>query len=89
MSNHIIICGFGRNGQQAASELQAHEVSFVVIDSNSEISEENRNKHYRFIEGDATQDEILQIADIERASALITTLPNDADNLYVVITARH
>lgn len=88
MENHIIICGYGRNGQQAANELSAHDESFVVIDNNSELISENLDKSFRLIQGNATQDEILIKADIEKAKSLITTLPNDADNLYVVITAR-
>jgi voltage-gated potassium channel len=88
MENHIIICGFGRNGQQAAQELKAYEAKFVVIDSNSQVIEKNLGNNIRIVEGDSTQDEILIKADISKAKSLITTLPNDADNLYVVITAR-
>ncbi len=88
MKNHIVICGFGRNGQQAAKELTAHNQPFVVIDNNHDLVEGNLEKPFRFIEGDSTQDDILLKADIENAKSLITTLPNDANNLYVVITAR-
>ena len=88
MENHIIICGYGRNGQQAANELKAHRDPFVVIDTDHKLIEGYLDSPIRLIEGDATQDEILEKADIKKARALITTLPNDADNLYVVITAR-
>ncbi len=88
MENHIIICGFGRNGQQAVVELKAHGRKFVVIDTNKNLLYQNLGTKHPFIEGDATQDEILEQANIHKATALITTLPNDADNLFVALSAR-
>ncbi len=88
MQDHVIICGFGRNGQMAARELQAHLQSFIIVEQNSELIKENLERPFRFIEGDATADETLINANIKEAIALITTLPNDANNLYVVLTAR-
>ena len=88
MENHIIICGFGRNGQQAASELEAHNRKFVVIDTDKSLLYQHLGSKFNFIEGDATEDEILEKANISKASALITTLPNDADNLFVTLSAR-
>lgn len=88
MKNHIIICGYGRNGQQVASDLQMANQKYIVIDSNNNIFPQNQNKNLLFIEGDATNDEILKQAKVEKASALITTLPNDADNLFVALSAR-
>jgi len=88
MENHVIICGFGRNGQQAANELIAHSHPFLVVENKHDLIMGNLEKPFRFIEGDATQDETLKRAYIDNARALITTLPNDADNLYVVLTAR-
>lgn len=88
MKNHIIICGYGRNGQQAAKELEIYNEQFVVVDRNNDQFIDRLEPEFRFIEGDATQDEMLIQADIKNAKSIITTLPNDADNLYVVITAR-
>jgi len=88
MEKHIIVCGFGRNGQQAIKELAAHGYKFVVVDNNHEIIIKNMEKPVRFIEGDATQDETLLRANIKSARALITTMPLDTDNLYVGLTAR-
>ncbi len=88
MQNHVIICGYGRNGQQVAKELRAHHHQYVVIDQNHEVVVKNEDKTTGIIEGDATQDEVLMQANIKSAKALITTLPIDADNLYVVLTAR-
>jgi len=88
MENHIIVCGYGRNGKQVVSELQSFGESVVVIDKSHEIVITNIGQQVRFMEGDATADEVLLKADIKTAKALITSLPNDADNLYVVLTAR-
>lgn len=88
MQNHVVICGFGRNGQQVVKELQIYKHSFVIIDQKKGSAPESDVVSNVFIEGDATQDEILLKANIRTARALITTLPIDADNLYVVLTAR-
>ncbi len=88
MQNHVVICGYGRNGQQVAKEMKAHNHQFVVIDQNHDVVIKNSEKDSGFLEGDATQDEVLLKANIKTAKALITTLPIDADNLYVVLTAR-
>jgi voltage-gated potassium channel len=88
MENHVIICGYGRNGQQAARELAAHNQPHIVIDNNHDLILNHLDKSSHFIKGDATQEDLLHKASIEKALALITTLPVDADNLYVVLTAR-
>jgi len=88
MEDHIIICGYGRNGQQAARELDAHGRQYLVIDQSHDLIMKNLDKKKHFIEGDATLDEVLKKAFVEKARSLITTLPIDADNLYVVLTAR-
>ncbi len=88
MENHVIVCGYGRNGSQVAKELLTYNEKVVVIDQNHEIVLNNIGKPVRFVEGDATEDSVLIKADIATAKSLITTLPNDADNLFVVITAR-
>lgn len=89
ISNHTIICGYGRNGKQAATELKSHGRKYVVVEENKELSEKLREEHdIPFVEGDATFEKTLEKAGIHSASALITTLPKDADNLFVVLTAR-
>ena len=87
MKNHVIICGYGRNGKQATIRLQAHKVPFVVVDNIHDIVEKYKQRDIIFVEGDATTDEALQNAGIEHAMSLITTLPLDADNMYVVLSA--
>jgi len=87
--SHVIVVGYGRNGQQAVEELRAHKIPVVVVDSKPEtIHRLMEIPDLLYTEGDATEDKVLQTAGIERARALITSLPNDADNLFVVVTAR-
>ncbi len=89
IENHVVVCGYGRNGSQAVKKLFAHEQDFVVIDNNPERIEKLRDsKNILFINGDATLDETLEKAGISKAKALITSLASDADNLYVVLSAR-
>lgn len=89
LSNHIIICGYGRNGKQAAFNLHEHKEDFVIIEKNESIIEKIReDESLLYIEGDAANDEILEAAKLGSARALIATLPNDAENLYIVLAAR-
>lgn len=90
LKGHVIICGFGRNGSQAAAVLVAHKQKFVIIESVPEVVEEIRRAFPEalLVVGDATQDETLHDAGIAKAKALITTLPSDSHNLFVVLSAR-
>ena len=89
LSNHIIICGYGRNGKQAAKKLLAYKQPFVVIEKNKEIIDRFQDdQNIPFVFGNANEDEILIEAGIKRAKTLISALPNDADNLFVVLSAR-
>ncbi|MDX2360060.1 MAG: potassium channel protein [Crocinitomicaceae bacterium] len=89
MNNHVIICGFGRVGMQVAEDLSAHGNDFIIIEKDSDIvMHEKEHEKFLFLEGDGTNDDILKNAGIETASAVITCLPKDADNIYVVLAAR-
>lgn len=88
MSNHIIICGYGRNGKQAAKKLLAYKKPFVIIERDKEIIDKFQDDNISFIFGNANEDETLFTAGIERASTLICALPSDADNLFIVLSAR-
>jgi voltage-gated potassium channel len=89
ISKHTIICGYGRNGKQAAHELKSHHRKYVIIEQDKDLVESLREAHdIPFVEGDATMEKHLEKAGIHEAKALITTLPKDADNLFVVLTAR-
>ncbi|MBD1262911.1 potassium channel protein [Maribacter polysiphoniae] len=87
LSNHVIICGFGRNGNQAAIRLKAFNRPFVVVEKDREVIDKFEDS-ILFVEGDANDDEVLMEAGIERADNIITTLPEDAANLFVVLSAR-
>lgn len=88
MKNHVIVCGYGRNGSQVVKELVAYREKIVVIDNDHELIVNRSFDNTEFIEGDATVDDVLIRAGVQKASALITALPVDADNLYVVLSAR-
>ncbi len=90
LSDHVIICGFGRNGRQAAHVLKKHDRRFVVVENSATVTESINHKFSELVlTGDSTKDETLIKAGILRAKALITTLPIDADNLFIVLTAKH
>lgn len=90
LDNHVIICGYGRNGRQAAQVLKRQNNRFVVIEKDSELTSQITHKFSDLVlTGDASHDEMLIKAGIMKAKALITTLPSDAANLFIVLTARH
>ncbi len=89
LSNHVVLCGYGRNGKQAAIELAENDESFVIIESDETLIDKVREEtKLLYIQGDATHEDVLAESRIDKAKAMITTLPNDADNLFLVITAR-
>lgn len=101
-SGHVIVCGFGRNGRKAYQELRMNGARVVVIEQNQgllqSLSEGQSDEDYDgdgqaggnilSVIGDATSDRILQQAGVARATALITALPRDADNVFVTLSAR-
>lgn len=88
LSNHIIVCGYGRNGQQAVHKLSAYNHPFVVIEIDEEVVAKYAGENLLMLEGNADEDEVLLAAGIERAKTLICALPSDADNLFIVLSAR-
>ncbi|QNJ98252.1 potassium channel family protein [Constantimarinum furrinae] len=88
LSGQVIVCGYGRNGRQAVEKLMAYNKSFVVIEDNKDVVERFTTEDMLFVHGNAVEDEILIRAGIEKASVLICALPSDADNLFVVLSAR-
>ena len=87
LSNHVVVCGFGRNGMQAAEKLIAYKKPFVVIEKDKEIID-RYEETVLFVEGDANEDDVLIQAGIERAQYLITAVPDDSANLFIVLSAR-
>jgi voltage-gated potassium channel len=89
LTDHVVICGYGRNGKQAALELIEHDFKVVIIEQDTEIIQSLRETAgMLYVEGDATDEEVLKHSQLENARALITTLPQDADNLFVVLSAK-
>lgn len=88
MSNHVIIVGYGRNGKQAAQKLMTYHKPFVIIEQDEEVVHKFQSEDVNFVTGNANEDEILIEAGVERAATLISALPNDSDNLFVVLSAR-
>jgi len=88
LKQHVIICGFGRNGKESAQILFNNKIPFVVLEEKNELEKDIEFDVPYFVKGDATKDEVLLEAGIKNALALITSLPVDADNLFVVLTAK-
>ncbi|GAB4390602.1 MAG: potassium channel protein [Thermodesulfovibrionales bacterium] len=87
LSGHYIVCGHGRMGRIICRELLQKKAPFVAIEREAPAGDEPEEE-YPVLRGDATRDEVLRAAGIERARGLITVLPTDAENLYVVLSAR-
>jgi len=88
LKDHIIVCGYGNTGQETVDELSHAKKKFVVIENDVNKIDELKQHGHLVLDGDATDDEILQKAGVNNAKGLIATLSNDADNVYVVLTAR-
>lgn len=89
MQDHVIVCGYGRVGRQAVATLTAHKRKFVVVEQKDAIIDAFREQpEFPYLQGNATSDDTLMKAGIMNASAIITTLPSDSENLFVVLTAR-
>lgn len=88
LQNHIIICGFGRLSKVACADLQHAGVNLVVVEKDIDRCEEAERDGFLVVRGDATFDEVLTHAGIARAKGIISLLPSDSDNLYVVLSSR-
>jgi len=89
LNDHVIICGFGRMGEVLAQDLRHNASVFVVIDNSPERFEAARADGCLCLYGDATEDETLMRAGVERARCLVSCLPSDADNVFITLTARN
>jgi voltage-gated potassium channel len=89
LKDHIIVCGIGETGRHMVEEFLKIRVPFVVIDKDGDrLKAMERIGHFLYIQGDATDDEILLRAHIKEARGLAAVLPQDKDNIYVILTAR-
>ncbi|SRR5579883_1166604 len=89
LRDHYIVCGYGRVGSQIAEDFAARKVPFVIIDEKEELIERCIERGYLVVEGDATSDEVLREAGIQRAKCLLAATDNDANNIYITLSARH
>ncbi len=89
LTNHVILCGLGETGRHIATDLLTSNTPFVVIERNGErINQMQKIGSFLYIEGDATEDEVLLKANITQAKGLVSALPQDRDNVFVILTAR-
>jgi voltage-gated potassium channel len=88
LRDHFIICGYGRVGRRVADEFRASSVPYLVLDFHQDAVAAAREDGALLLEGDATRDENLRKAGLERAKGLVAASDSDADNLYVVLSAR-
>ena len=88
LSNHVIVCGYGRVGEKVVETLIARGIKFVVIEIDPKKCSRIRELSYTVVEGDATQSRNLREAGIESASAIAVAIDDDAKNLFTVLTAR-
>ncbi|HJQ73979.1 MAG TPA: potassium channel protein [Gaiellaceae bacterium] len=88
LCDHFIICGYGRVGRRVADEFRAASVPYLVLDFHEDAVEAAKDDGALLVEGDATHDENLRRAGLERARGLVAASDSDADNLYVVLSAR-
>jgi len=89
LSQHIIICGFGRSGQMLGEALEIEDRKFIIVDNNHELVEEARARGHLALIGDATEEDVLLEAGVKRAKTLVTALPNDAENVFITLTTRN
>ncbi|PEA42319.1 potassium channel protein [Bacillus wiedmannii] len=85
LQNHIIVCGCGRVGLQVVHELQEKNIPFVVVDKDESILEKEK---LLYVHGDATEDQVLHHAGISKAAGLVAIVANDAENVFITLTAR-
>jgi voltage-gated potassium channel len=88
LRNHVILCGYGRMGRHIAADLAEAKVPFVVLEANREIAPMLDGLGFLYIIGDASSDDLLKKAGVERARGLIAVVSSDAENVYTTLTAK-
>lgn len=89
LKNHTIVVGFGRIGRVLTADLKRHGRPFVVIETDAARCQDARERGYLYINGDATDDDVLVSAGLVKAHSLASALPNDANNVFITLTARN
>ncbi len=88
MKDHVIVCGYGRTGKEIADQLKTEKISILIIEKDSSRKTEAEEKGFNVLLADATMDESLLQAGVKNCRSLVVTLPSDASNLYVVLSAK-
>jgi len=88
LSDHVIVCGFGRVGRRVSIELKEEDVPFIIVDTNPERVEHAWELGYVAVVGNAANEQMLQEAGIEKARALMAAVSSDAENVFIILTAR-
>ena len=88
LHGHYIVCGYGRIGRRISREFAAKPIPFIVVENDPKRCQRLEEDGYLFIEGDATQDEVLERAGIGQAKGLITGVTSDSANVFIILTAR-
>jgi voltage-gated potassium channel len=88
IKDHIIICGYGQVGREVAITFKSEGVPFVVIDQNQEAIAKAASDGQLYVQGNATRDDILEEAGIQRARGLVAAVGSDADNIFITLSAR-
>jgi voltage-gated potassium channel len=89
LESHVILCGFGRTGEILAGQLCNQKRSFVIIENDPERIAEAMERAYLTVNDNASEEDALESAGVRRATTLVTTLPHDADNVFITLTARN
>jgi voltage-gated potassium channel len=88
LEGHYVICGFGKVGRPVAEGLRLEGLPFVVVENGAEVGDALTELGFLYLQGDATDESVLERAGVRRAKTLLALLPSDADNLYITIAAR-
>lgn len=88
LKDHYIVCGYGRVGMEVCKEFCSREIPLVVIEKNPERVEELVKQKILVVQGDATDDEVLLSAGIQRSKALISTIASESENVFIALSAR-
>ena len=88
LKGHVILCGYGRVGQEIAHAFEREGTSFIIVEPDQEACAKATQDGYLYLQGDATSDEVLTEAGIQRARALVAAVRSDADNIYITLSAR-
>jgi len=88
LAGHYIVCGYGRIGQIICKEFAAENIDFVVIDDDPETIQKIEEESFIYYHGGATEDKTLLETGIKKAKGIVCALPSDAQNLYVILTAK-